>query len=513
MQSSLPSAVDARSGGTLNHLKTWGEESFLPNTGRASTPGTARLSAPSTARDSLHGSVPNTGREQAHAYNEAWKALVPAKITTETMKEYEEIPDIQQGKYAVQEFQILTDLVNKQLGANELANSALTRLREEHHVFVHPESGKLFTGREIEAILHPKPAIRTHQKGNKKAGNADTPTSTTASAAGESLKGDDEGQENELDEEALKSNAEAAAVEALAALATVKYPASKLHGGTLQSDILPLAQPFGKDQATLWIEWALSKSGALSFGFLGQSCMDPLPDVGFDLVKHRSAPPTPAVDATRGQNDLLVQVRSRLMDLETVLSTPNENSKLTARGVRLEARVIVFILLCKITVQLDLKKEAGQCVLQLEDVCASLRKQQCDSLDSLVYHTFAMRFRMDYEEWCVSPTASDAWVVSHLVHKVLPATKQYVALCKLTGDIFLQRDALKRLINVYSEVGGIELPEGSEVPLVPREKIAKMANAELETNEHNVEWVQRNGSSRALLLYEEMHKLANGVST
>lgn len=493
-----------------------------PQTGRPTTPGTARFgfgpeasasvsasaSALNTARsgrDSPAGgpafedSVATEETSQSHS-----KSTVNIATTEETqLGDMQEIPDLAEAKYATQRFQILKDLVSCTIGTDEIAELAQKRLKEEHRVHVDNATGKIMTHKEIGNLQNPAKSARAA----KLSKSARKTTSSNAAADTDDAAGKiaTQGQAEVTADSAAAGEGEHKAANAAP---VITYKVSKQSGGTLQSDLLPLVQTFGKDQATLWIEWALSKASAMSFGFLGQSCLDPLPDVGFNLKKK----PATGMVLDSHEDEVLGQVRHRLLDLEAALSNPSENSKVTSvRGVRLESRVVNFLLLAKVTVQLNMKKEAGQCILQLEEVCAGLRRQQCDSLDSLVYHAFALRFRMDYEEWCISQLVSDAWLLSHLVNKVLPLCKQYLAVCRQIGDPVLHRDALKRLINLFSEVGGIAASDDSDVQIMSKERIQLLSSAELDACEANIEWVQRNGGSRALALYEEMHKIGTSI--
>lgn len=479
-------------------------------------PGTARSGrdSPPTGAPAFEDSVGT--EETGHSKAQALAHIVTSEDGQTS--DMQEIPDLAQAKFATQHFQILKDIVTCTLGTEEVAELAQKRLREEHRVHVDNETGKLMTHREIGNMQNPKSTRNlkmaksrkvppstpggTALGGSKDANDPDDVARIAAqnqadgAVRGESRGGDGQAGHDEQGEKEHKT-ANSAPV--------ITYKVSKQSGGTMQADLLPLVQTFGKDQATLWIEWALAKASTMSFGFLGQSSLDPLPDVGFNLKK--KPPP-----GDSHEDELLTQVRNRLLDLEGVLSNPSENSKVTSvRGVRLESRVINFLLLAKVTVQLNMKKEAGQCILQLEEVCAGLRRQQCDSLDSLVYHSFAMRFRMDYEEWCVSQLVSDAWLLSHLVNKLLPLCKTYLNVSRSIGDAVLQRDALKRMINLYSEVSNIAVSEESDILLMSKERIQLLSTPELDAYEGNIEWVQRNGTNRALILFEEMHKLGTNI--
>jgi hypothetical protein len=452
---------------------------------------------------------------------------------------YQELPDIAQGNYTLQRFQILKDIVSSKIGSEELASAAQRRLREEHQVYLSAETGRMLTPKEVDALLHPKVSRGKGAKSSRRGGGPPSPSTGRLSSTGSNFAEDHDhdsaseaaqiaAQNSQLDAnsrtgsrgDALShrsdhSDLHMGDLDAPASrvgtaegrrpneLPQITYNAKKLAAGTLQAELYPLMQTFGRDQATLWIEWAISKAGAASFGFLGQSCLDPLPDVGFDLMHSRGH------SSGELSEEYLMQIRARLLELEAALSNPGENAKLTSqRGVRLEARVVNFFLLCKVTVQLGLKKEAGQCIMQLDDACQALRRMQCDSLDSSVYHALALRYRLDYEEWNMSAMVSDAWLLSHLVNKVLPLCKQYRTACNLTGDVTLQRDAIKRQINLYSQVGGIPSSDESDVGAQSMERVAALTPAEIDAYEQNVEWIQKNGVHRALVLFDEMTQLA-----
>jgi hypothetical protein len=472
------------------------------------------------------------------------KATLSADASAPTdLAAYQELPDIAQGNYALQRFQILKDIVSCKIGTEELASAAQRRLREEHQVYLSSETGRMLTPKEIDALLHPKP-VRGGKggRGSKRGGGPPSPTTGRLSSTGTNFTEDTEhdsgseaaqiaAQNSTLDAnsrtgsrgdamsyrsdhsdlhlgdlDAPASRVGTAEGRRANELPQITYNAKKLAAGTLQAELYPLLQTFGKDQATLWIEWAISKAGAASFGFLGQSCMDPLPEVGFDLMRSRSH------SSGELSEEYLTQIRSRLLELEAALSNPGENSKLTSqRGVRVEARVVNFFLLCKVTVQLGLKKEAGQCIMQLDDACQALRRLQCDSLDSAVYHALALRYRLDFEEWNMSAMVSDAWLLSHLVNKVLPLCKQYRTACNLTGDVTLQRDALKRQINLYSQVGAVPCADESDVGALTMARVAALTPIEIDAYEQNVEWIQKNGVHRALVLFDEMTQLAEAA--
>jgi hypothetical protein len=365
-------------------------------------------------------------------------------------------------------------------------------------------------------------------------------------------------------------------------LEAVEFNAHKLSGSTLQAEVLPLLQDFGRgDEAAAWVMWAFSKAGLMSFGFLGQTCPDPDMTYGFDHAAaiaaealrissqaagaahtgmdtgmgmsmglgsqsggmglasrsgtlHPGAPgagpgapigtplqhhPPAATAKAHAQqaptqaDDFLYQVRTRLLDLEAALSNPGENSKITStRGVRLEARVVNFFLLAKLSAQLHMKKETGQALMQLEETCRAMRQQQCDSLDSKVYSALALRLRLDYEEWSISAQVSEPWLLSHLTSKILPLAKQLRALSLQIGDVLLQRDALKRLINVYTEISAVDVHIDDEVVPLTQKQLSAMSPSELEEAESNdPEFNQRNGSTRAAILFIEYHNLAKSL--
>jgi hypothetical protein len=563
IQSVLPSTLAERSSSALlrGQADSWNSQAsgFHEHDEKdgAESPATERAQTPtqgSALNSARAGSPQNTGRpsspptfglpyEDSEVSGESSVVSRPAPMLKQDgtaapadEKAFRELPDIAQGNYSVQRVQLLKDMVSDRLGVDALAASTQKRLKEEHHVYLSAETGRLLTSREIENLLNPKPQRSKTTKGGKRGtsaasrrGDDSTEASKIAqqnSAVADSRVGSrgdqlstrsDDLHMGDLDTPkrggTAASGANTTGLGATTAggrvtseLPPITYNASKLAAGTLQAELYPLTQTFGRDQATLWIEWAISKAGALSFGFLGQSCLDPMPDTGFSLSRANTTE-----DGSMAE-EFLQQVRARLLDLESALSSPGEHSKLSnVKGIRIEARVVNFVLLFKVTVQLGLKKEAGQCLMQLEDACATLRKQQCDSLDSIVYHALAMRFRLDYEEWTISHLVSDAWMLSHLVNRMLPLCRQYRNLCALTGDVVLQRDAIKRQINLYSQIGAIPVSDESDVIQLSSGRVTALTSVELEAHEQNVEWLQKHGAIRAGLLFEEMVKLAESA--
>lgn len=316
--------------------------------------------------------------------------------------------------------------------------------------------------------------------------------------------------------------------------------------------------------------------------------MDPLPDIGFGQQGNSSndttsSPPaavttttttkanamkTKAVanesklqlqqqqlqqqQQTLAKKEFLIEVRNRLLELEVALSSQNKKddekvvssaaafTAMSSRYVNVVARVLNFFVLCKVTVQLNMKVEVGLHILQLEEACKNLKRQQCNSIDSLTYYALCLRYKLEYEEWCVPALVSDAWLLNHYVNKMLPIGKEYHTVADQISDVVLQRDALKKLINIYIEVtkipyhgvvvgdddsstGSSSYNSGgsSNVHTSPSKhrqlsksrqsmaSAAATASTAADAEGSTIEWVQKNGKNKALELLKQMKNLAD----
>ena len=527
------------------------------NTALNSTVNTARSNPDTTANNTA-----NNTRPSSPISNQPSEASINTTILTSTavtrtdraeLKHFQELPDIAHSHYTTQKFQILKDLITGHLNNNEFSQSLQSRLHSEHNIYLNTITGKFLTTKEIEllnptnsASKTPNKKIRNNLVNKRNVTGNNSRVTTPGKKAGMSVS---DGHESDLEtsrpvtpnsstiiENNNNNNTDSSGMleqhsantttttKHIHDLPNITYNSTKLTKSTLYTEILPLLHSYGQDKATMWIEWVLTKAGPISFGFLGQSCIDPLSDLGFNLSP-TVKPGSNTANTENNQNitniteetekELCLQIHERLLELDNNLSNTTNNNTSTSssnQNINIEYRIIIYFLLIKIGIQLKLKKEITQYLLLLEEKCKVLRELQHDSIDSIVYTTLYYKYTIEYEEYiAATQSLSDSYICNHLHTKVLPLLKQYKHYATLSKDIYLHRDSIKKLINFYSQISSINDSNqyNSDVVLLSVATLKELSLAEIDSYSSSVEWIQVHSINLSIILHEEMCNLAN----
>ena len=253
---------------------------------------------------------------------------------------------------------------------------------------------------------------------------------------------------------------------------------------TLRAEILPLVSHSGRDDITMWLEWALSSTQGIGMGLMGLRFG--LPISRADAMKAKAAEAAKAAaaeaaaaaatvtggsiasadlgiegsidtaaqgsvfqnlpeDSTIGKKDafpavkpgnrtpeaFMKEVRARLMEVEAILSSTYDGSESKYKPGTKELRLLVNATLAKVNVFLRNKRDAELAIETLEEIAGDLchRTQNPDP----VYAAMATRFRLEMEECKVPPGQSDEANNKSLLELLGFAKKYMEASEKLKG--------------------------------------------------------------------------------
>ena len=104
-------------------------------------------------------------------------------------------------------------------------------------------------------------------------------------------------------------------------------------------------------------------------------------------------------------------------------------------------------------------------------------------------------------------------------HTILPIAKEYLKFADMGSDVVMQRDAVKRLINVYVEISNVpsDSPDDILPPHAPLDKLESLFTpSEIETKEStatltNANWLRQYGRARARQVFALLKKYPKGV--
>eukprot|EP01038_Epipyxis_sp_PR26KG_P006608 gene6608-9075_t len=294
------------------------------------------------------------------------------------------------------------------------------------------------------------------------------------------------------------------------------YSSSKHDGSTVRSEILLLMNHFGCDEVYAWIQWALSLINGIGFGFLGFTSYDPHIEHGFNKDYFQS--PENKIFPPKS---LLLEIKQRLLDIEVLcLPSPSkqtlseEEQSLNFSSSVLEKRILILILLIKVTSQCNEKIETGLFINQLEvSVMAFKKKIVCE--DSLFYVSLFYKLKFEYLEWSYSPLMSNEESLHHLVTVNLPCCKMYYNSTEiLSYNLSMKRDSLKKLINLYIQISKIPIDSKDRVnvgisSMELKNEFNRLNDIVVEMHEtSDPEWVRKYGKFRALKLMGIMKELS-----
>lgn len=224
---------------------------------------------------------------------------------------------------------------------------------------------------------------------------------------------------------------------------------------------------------------------------------------------------------------------------------------LTLPNGQLETRILLLFVLVKVTAELHWKKELLPSLLQLEKTFEILRQRYGASIayryELLIYGTMIQKFRLEYDQWLLlsSDVISDGERAEVLMLQILPRAKKYYQtavemmtimqavnsnpmdpMARDNGQMYLLKDAVRRLTNVYIGVGNIPVkiqppaqnasygskkkPPTNEPPPAPTiqppgtlEELERFSEKEVEDKEKNdLKWLQKFGRARAQAIYK-----------
>lgn len=296
------------------------------------------------------------------------------------------------------------------------------------------------------------------------------------------------------------------------------------------SEVIYNLDCFGRDELSSWITYALTSLSGVSIGYLGQTVVDghevfSFLEQKFSVDNKPSRPGTTATSASTTSPEtigFLTEVRNRLLEIETKLtlspllfydynidllhqspfqSNNNPTNSTTATsggggssiigkdGVMTSSnimedyqyiffRILLLILLIKITVQLSMKQEINTYLITLEKLSKLLyQRYKVYSIEVIIYYAITMKYRVEYEEWClpcneyntlpsnyyrsnglqplhILPISPNEYL-NTLCFTILPWNKKYYKISAESGSAFFKKDAIKKLINLYLMISSL----------------------------------------------------------
>lgn len=334
---------------------------------------------------------------------------------------------------------------------------------------------------------------------------------------------------------------------------------------TLKAEVLPLVSHSGQDDVTMWLEWALSSTQGIGMGLMGQrfglpiSKTDALKEKAAEAARAAAAEAAAAAsangggsiasadlgiegsidtaaqgsvfknlpeDSTIGKKDaypavkpgnrtpeaFMKEVRGRLIEVETVLSSTYDGSESKYKPVTKELRLLVNATLAKVNVFLRNKRDAELAIETVEEIAHDLchRTQNPDP----AYPAMAARFRLEIEECKVPPGQSDEANNKSLLELFGFAKKYLEASEKLSRDASsrtLKADALKKCVCYYSSLSSAPLVGLEKAPTEEGSMDILMCFSEEEIAEKEASgdftWFRQFGKFRALQLQKRVKEL------
>lgn len=230
----------------------------------------------------------------------------------------------------------------------------------------------------------------------------------------------------------------------------------------------------GMEEAMYWIQWAMLITDGAGYGFMTSSSLT-------TTLQQPLVAGNCTVDFVREVYSKVKKVREDLnttnvvlgMDGKNIAALPNPDAYVTWTAPQLALNLLLTILCAKFSIQLDVMNDTVLAYIREIGKYAALLQEPS-------YMALSIRYQLDHEEWSISKKDLLAQLSGHageanpnsknvqkklidgLQHK-LSLTKQYVELVEDASicDIYLKRDALKRLANCYMEVHCRCHPQGN----------------------------------------------------
>eukprot|EP00981_Chlorochromonas_danica_P001517 scaffold326_cov169-Ochromonas_danica.AAC.18 len=301
------------------------------------------------------------------------------------------------------------------------------------------------------------------------------------------------------------------------------YVANQVDRLSCRAEMLPLLDRFGRDEVAAWLTWALANCGGVSLGYLGTTFQQPT------TTTTASPSPTTAITTTTTSSEVksqafLIELRNRLLEVDRRLSYNYEEEGSYHHG-ELEFRVLVLLLLVKVTTQLLLKGDVLPLINHLQKA-SDLLYHQKPCLDSIFYVALAHKFKIEYEEWLMTPYLSTEERAQLLMTTFLPLVKVYFHRAQATKNVHLRQDGYKKRINTYTALnkcwtkimnsasnslasgGGA----GHQTELTVEEELATLDEKVIEQYERNdLRWLLRHSKKRAAHFFQEMKAMMQSL--
>ena len=343
---------------------------------------------------------------------------------------------------------------------------------------------------------------------------------------------------------------------------------------SIRAELIPLVTRLGREDVALWVEWCLAASGGLGMGIFGTSFQMPINKAqlqkemadkamaelggsvggsvsggdeasvatssskndaifkGLDLdITIGSSTAFPALKAAARPSDaFLKEVRSRLSEVEGMLSSRYDASESMYKPRDKELRMLINICLARVTAQLKQKRDCELAVDMMEELAKDMTHRTQNKHDGF-YVALSCRYRLEIEEAKVASGMSAEAMGAKLV-ELLAFAKEYVAAaeaCTLTPDQrkkqgelgpdhssadLLLRDAYKKCINVYVDLAASPIPEAQlkkqkePEEKGPMEMLATYGDTEVEEIEESgdMSFFRKFGKLRAMQLFRKLQR-------
>jgi hypothetical protein len=227
---------------------------------------------------------------------------------------------------------------------------------------------------------------------------------------------------------------------------------------TVKHEVLPFSKRHGRSVVSTYVQWALAVTGGIGYGFMGLGSPSSLQQ-GLEAN---------CMSTDKGL--LLYEVYSRLASLEVGFRKEEADSKVNRSSYRIEEQRNRFLLnavMAKVAVQLGVKEECARAVDTMQKIVVELRRNSKPVVGEAAFSAVALRFQLDLEQLNL-PLSSTFTSRTHLLMDTIVKCKEYLGHAERSNDVYLQRDALRRIMNALVEVGlmakmGAEEEQASKV--------------------------------------------------
>lgn len=429
-QYSIDVLLSARSQNCNDYGSQMGSLSFLQEDSTFSIPGNAQ-----NTRASIRSNILGTHTNSANITNGNDNSTVRSIDINKELEYY----DLSIAKDSLRNLQLLYDMATGDI-LNDGVVTAAEKLLKVNYKVTLDDKGKV-TGGSITS----KPVLSTAptptQKRGRKVPSRDAlvdtrPATTTTDAR----------INRQSSVSAIVSNLLPQSVNAIKSQISAPYQPDKHDFTTVKAEILLLVDNFGRTDISAWVQWALGNIGGIGYGILGQASFSPKDDYGFDKSKLFEGMP---------DHLFLLEVRNRLIEVDQQLIPVFDGSNSNYGWGKLEGRLLINLVLVKLSAQLNMKKDTGLHINMVDTLITSL-KDTHKSIECDIYYAINERFKVDFAEWNMSVLLDDEKKLDYIVMTILPLAKKYKNATDLIDDLELKRDSYKKLINIYIDASNIK---------------------------------------------------------